>query len=154
MGGKNDWGSVWMPATAWPSPMKTPWRFVPTRLPKFCRLTSHKEKNHEIDQELENGWRLGAARLDCRHDDPGWFGEGPWILSAGGGGETGPEPANPGDRCRRTGQRHFAAHSAHLVVGTAAHERILGRRHLSAHLQGRTIRAPVRLAVVHLGWRL
>src|SRR5271165_847091 len=139
---------------ALPSPTRTPSRCRLSFRRKFCCLTWHKEKNHEIDLELENGWRLGAARLDCRRDDPGWFGEGPWILSAGGGGETGPEPANPGDRCRRTGQRPFAAHSAHLIAGTAAHERILGRRRLSARVEGRAVRDPVRLSARHLGWRL
>ena len=54
--------------------------------------------------------------------------------------KTGPGPSHPSDRCRRTGQRHFAAHSAHLITGTAAYERILGRRHLSPHVEGRAVR--------------
>src|SRR5260221_4987858 len=94
------------------------WRLLPAFRSDICSSCKRKEKNHESDQKLEVDWRLGAARLDCRHDDPAWFGEGPRILSAGGGGETGPEPADPGHWCRRIGERHFAAHSAHLIART------------------------------------
>src|SRR5258705_13936865 len=49
-----------MPATAWPSPMKTPWRFVPPQIPKFCCLTSHKEKIMKTNRNWQkiSGWVL------------------------------------------------------------------------------------------------
>src|SRR5262245_4732593 len=47
---------------------------------RFARRVNKRRLNHESDQKLENDWRLGAARVDCRHDDSGWFGEGLWVL--------------------------------------------------------------------------
>ena len=55
------------------------------------------------------------------------------------------------DRCGRTRYRRVVARPTHRVARRPAGQLLLGRRHLSAHVQGRTLRASVRPAAAGLG---
>ena len=62
-----------------------------------------------------------------------------------------PERADSSNRRRGTGQCHSPPRPPHRVPGRSADQWFLGRRHLPAHVQGRTVCASVRLPPADLG---